>query len=380
MVGVAVGTATLVVVLSVFNGLEDLLRSLYNTFDPELKVMPVSGKSFTLEEAKLEELKKVEGLSIITEVIEDNALVRYRESQMVVRVKGVSDNFLEQKRLDRALVAGRLMLRDDDLRYAIIGRGVQYTLSISLKDDFHALQFYTPQAVKPGTLDPSKLFTQKNIMPGGVFAIEKQYDNNYIFVPLDFAQELFDYDVKRTALEIKLASGANTTRVQQQLAAILGDQFEVLNSDQQHAELYKLLGIEKLFVFLTFSFILAIASFNIFFSLSMLAIDKRPDVAILNALGADHSLIKKIFLAEGAIIALSGAMIGLGLGLVICVLQQEYGLVSMGMTTSILEAYPVKIKPTDFLYTGLLIFVITFLASYRPAVLAAKSLSLRYLQ
>lgn len=374
------GTATLVVVLSVFNGLEDLLRSLYNTFDPELKVMPVSGKSFTLEEAKLEELKKVEGLSIITEVIEDNALVRYRESQMVVRVKGVSDNFLEQKRLDRALVAGRLMLRDDDLRYAIIGRGVQYTLSISLKDDFHALQFYTPQAVKPGTLDPGKLFTQKNIMPGGVFAIEKQYDNNYIFVPLDFAQELFDYDAKRTALEIKLASGANTTRVQQQLAAVLGERFEVLNSDQQHAELYKLLGIEKLFVFLTFSFILAIASFNIFFSLSMLAIDKRPDVAILNALGADQALIKKIFLAEGAIIALSGALIGLGLGLVICVLQQEYGLVSMGMTTSILEAYPVKIKPTDFLYTGLLIFVITFLASYRPAVLAAKSLSLRYLQ
>ncbi len=380
MIGVAIGTATLVVVLSVFNGLEDLIRGLYNTFDPEIKVLPLSGKSFELDRDVFTQIEELPAVGIVTEVIEDNALARYNESQMVVKVKGVSGNFIEQNRLNGSIVSGELVLKKEDINYAIIGRGVQYALSLSLRNEFNSLQLYSPRNINPGNLNPRRLFNQKNILPGGIFAVEKYYDENYIFVPLDFAQGLFNMEGKRSSLEIKLVESADVTAAQNAITNILGDGYSVQNSDQQHSDLFKLLSIEKFFVFLTFSFILAIASFNIFFSLSMLAIDKRSDIAVLNAMGADQTVIKKIFIAEGVIIAAIGAVIGLFLGLIICWLQQAFGLVSMGMSTSILDAYPVRIQWTDFLYTGLLIFLITFFASYRPAVIASKSLNISHLQ
>ncbi|MEM8893722.1 MAG: ABC transporter permease, partial [Bacteroidota bacterium] len=330
MVGVAIGTATLVVVLSVFNGLEDLIRGLYNTFDPEIKVLPLSGKSFELSQELITEIDGLPSVSIVTEVIEDNALAKYDDSELVVKVKGVSNNFIDQERLNNSIVQGELFLRKDNINYAIIGRGVQYALSLSLRDEFNSLQLFSPRNIRPGNLNPSKLFNQKNILPGGIFAVEKYYDENYIFVPLDFARELFNTGQKLSSLEIKLIDGADVATAQNAIINLLGDDFSVHNSDQQHSDLFKLLSIEKLFVFLTFSFILAIASFNIFFSLSMLAIDKRSDIAVLNAMGADRSVIKKIFISEGVIIAAIGAVIGLALGLIICWLQQTFGLVSMG--------------------------------------------------
>ncbi|MEQ9302076.1 MAG: FtsX-like permease family protein [Cyclobacteriaceae bacterium] len=380
MVGVAIGTATLVVVLSVFNGLEDLIRGLYNTFDPEIKVMPLKGKTFELQAGVIQELEALPAISIITEVIEDNALARFKESEHLVRVKGVSDNFIDQNRLNNSIVVGELIFRKDNINYAIIGRGVQYALSLSMKDDFNSLQLFSPRNINPGNLNPSRLFNQRNILPGGIFAVEKFYDENYVFVPLDFAKSLFNTGDRRSSLEIQLVPEADIVDAQRAISRILGSDYSVQNSDEQHSDLFKLLSIEKLFVFLTFSFILAIASFNIFFSLSMLAIDKRTDIAVLNAMGADQTVIKKIFISEGIIIAVIGSVIGLGLGLIICWLQQAFGLVSMGMATSILDAYPVRVQWTDFLYTGLLIFLITFLASYRPAVIAAKSLNISHLQ
>jgi lipoprotein-releasing system permease protein len=242
------------------------------------------------------------------------------------------------------------------------------------------LQLFSPRNLNPGNLNPRRLFNQKNILPGGIFAVEKYYDENYVFVPLDFAKSLFNTEERRSSLEVQLVPEANVADAQNAISVIVGGDFTVQNSDQQHSDLFKLLSIEKLFVFLTFSFILAIASFNIFFSLSMLAIDKRTDIAVLNAMGADQTVIKKIFISEGIIIAAIGSAIGLCLGVIICWLQQTFGLVSMGMTTSILDAYPVRVQLTDFLYTGLLIFLITFLASYRPAVIAAKSLNISQLQ
>lgn len=379
MVGVSVGTMALIVVLSVFNGLEDLLRSLYDTFDPELKVVARTGKSFEVNGDFIHKINAVPGVQVVSEVIEDNALVKYKEAQMVVRVKGVSDSFLKQGRLDRSMVQGELLLLKDNVPFAIIGRGVQYTLSIPLNHhEFNALQVFSPKNVVPGTMNPSRLFNQRNILIGGVFAIEKQYDENFIFVPMEFAQQLFEYDNKRTSLEVKLTDDANLERVRREIEARLGGNFKLLTSAEQHSDLYKLLRWEKIFVFITFAFILAIASFNIFFSLSMLAIDKRPDMAILNAMGANELLIKRIFIVEGAIIAFIGATVGLLLGLAVCLAQDHFGLVSMGMSTSIIDAYPVKMQVWDFISTGLLIFIITFLASYRPATLAANSLNVRH--
>jgi len=376
MIGVAIGTMALVVVLSVFNGLEDLIRASYNTFDPEIKVIPHSGKTFEISDSLRQIIENVEGVSLVTEVIEDNALVRYQDAQMVVKLKGVSDNFIEQDRLNKAMVHGELVLKKDGRNFAILGRGVQYTLSVSPSNDFYALQVFSPKRQVSSGFNPdpmTRYFTRRNIMPGGVFAIEKQFDANYVIVPLEFAENLFDYTGMRTALEIKTTAATDVNRVQDRLQEVLGNRLEVLNSDQQHASLLRAIKVEKLFVYLTFSFILAVASFNIFFSLSMLAIDKKKDIAMLLAMGATKRTVRRLFVYEGSIIAFLGAISGLLLGLLICWLQQTFGLVSMGMQTAIVDAYPVKMQFTDFFYTALAISVITFLASYRPASIAAKT-------
>ncbi|WP_237390307.1 FtsX-like permease family protein [Fulvivirga sediminis] len=372
MAMVAICTAALIIVLSVFNGLEDLLRSLYTAFDPQIKIEAVQGKSFHYTDEMKNKIQATEGIGIITEVIEDYAYVRYRDADMVVIIKGVSDNFLDQKRIDSAIVSGDLKLHENGLNYAIIGRGVQYTLSIMPGADVYPLQVHYIKDIKAGSLDPSKLYSRKNILPGSVFAIEKNYDENYIFVPLDFAQELLDYEDKRTSLEIKAKEGVNINSVKKSLQKSLGKGFKVQNNEEQHADLYKLLNLEKLFVFIAFSFILAIGSINIFFALTMLALDKKKDISILYAMGASNRLIKKIFIAEGAIISLGGALIGLVLGGSICWLQQNYGLISMGMETSVLENYPVKMKFSDFLYTSCSLVFITLLISYRPAIIATR--------
>ena len=376
MVGVAIGTMALVVVLSVFNGLEDLIRESYNTFDPEIKIVPQSGKTFVVSDSLLQEIRGAEGVELVTEVVEDNALVRYQDAQMVVKLKGVSENFIRQDRLDKAMVHGELVLEKDGKNFAILGRGVQYTLSVSPSNDFYALQVFSPKRQEPSGFNPdpmTRYFTRRNIMPGGVFAIEKQFDANYVIVPLNFAASLFNYTNERTALEIKTIAGSNINRVQDRLQEVLGNRLQVLNSDQQHQSLLRAIKVEKLFVYLTFSFILAVASFNIFFSLSMLAIDKKKDIAMLIAMGATKKIVRRLFIYEGSIIALLGALSGLSLGLLICWLQQTFGLVSMGMQTAIVDAYPVKMQFSDFFYTALAITVITFIASYRPASIAART-------
>jgi lipoprotein-releasing system permease protein len=369
---VAICTAALIIVLSVFNGLEGLLRSLYTAFDPEIKIEVVRGKSFEVTEGMLTNIKSIKGVNIVTEVIEDFAYVRYRESNMIVTVKGVSDNFIDQKRIDGVIVAGELKLHEGAVDYAIIGRGVQYALSIDPGNDLYPLQVHYTKDIKAGQLDVSKLYSKKNILPGSVFAIEKNYDENYIFVPLNFARDLMEYGNKRTSLEIKTDPGKNIDDIQEALMSTLGPDFRVQNNDEQHADLYKLLNLEKLFVFIAFSFILAIGAINIFFALSMLAIDKKKDISVLYSLGAGDSLIKGIFLTEGAIISLGGAILGLLLGWSICWAQQNFGLVSMGMDTSVLENYPVEMHLLDFVYTSLSLVMITLFISYRPAIIATR--------
>ena len=372
MAGVAVGTMALVIVLSVFNGLEDLIRELNNSFDPEIKIEASLGKSFEVTEDFIDSIKTVDGVEIVTQVIEDNAYVRYRNDEMVVNLKGVETNFIDHHRMDNNIVQGRLVLKEDGVNYALIARGVQNALSINRLSNMYALQFYYPKRKRTSGLNPLNLTNQRIILPGGVYAIEKQYDMNYVFVPLEFAIELLDYGDRRTSLEIKVSDNYSIESVKASLRDQLGDRFKVLTSDEIHADFFKVLKIEKLFVFITFSFILAIASFNIFFSLTMLAIDKKKDIAVLGSVGANKRLIKRIFLTEGAIISFSGAFLGLLLGLLVCIAQQQFGLVSMGMQTAVIDAYPVKMQFPDFLYTGLSIIFITLVSSYRPAVIASR--------
>ncbi|MBS1487815.1 MAG: ABC transporter permease [Bacteroidetes bacterium] len=374
IVAIAFSTAALVIVLSVFNGLEGLLRTLNSAFDPEIKIEAAKGKTFEATHELLSKIESVTGVAIATEVLEDYGYVRYRDADMVVTMKGVGDNFIDQHRIDPSIVDGKLKLRDSLGQYAILGKGIQYQLSVSVNESIYPLQVFYIKNGKT-TIDPTKLYSVSAIQPGGVFSIEKNFDENYVLLPIDFVRHLTGYHNRCTSLEIKTTSGSNIQKIKNAIQQQLGNDFVVLTNDEQHQELYKLVKIEKLFTFISMGLLAAIASINIFFSLMMLAIEKKKDISIFFAMGAQKSTIKNIFLKEGALIAGSGAMAGLLLGALVCWAQDQFGLVSMGMESAIVNAYPVKMKLVDFASIGSVMIVITFLTSFYPALLASRSYS-----
>ncbi len=380
MIVVAFGTMSLIIALSVFNGLEGLLRSLYGNFDPAIIVTPSEGKSFQLSEDLKSKIESTAGVLSLTEIIEDNVLVKYKEAQRVVRLKGVSHSFEDNSGIKDAVVSGEFSLVRDSIPYALIGRGIQYDLSLNLKNEFYTLQVYYPKNIAPGVINPEQLYNLQNILPGGIFAIEKYYDENFIFVPLAFANKLFKYGDKRTSIEVEISSGGSIAETKTNLQSALGSGFVVRSGEELHSDLYKTLNIEKLFVYVTFASIIAIASVNIFFSLSMLAIEKKKDIAVLIANGASSNLIQRIFLFEGGIIALSGASLGMVLGLAISLLQQEFGFISMGMDSAVVPSYPVKVELPDVIATALITIIVTILASIQPAKKASRSFSTQTLQ
>jgi len=239
-------------------------------------------------------------------------------------------------------------------------------------ENIYPLQVFYIKNLKSSGLDPSQLYSRRVIQPGGVFSIEKNYDDNFIFVPLHFAQDLLNYGNKRTSLEIKTTGKLPLKETQAGIAKVLGPDFSVLTNQEQHADLYRLLKIEKLFTFIALTLLILVASINIFFSLMMLVIDKKKDISVLFAMGSSTNLIRNIFLSEGALIAFTGAFMGLALGGTICWLQDSFGLVGMGMENAIVSSYPVKMRLTDFLLTALVMIVITTLVSFYPARLAAR--------
>ncbi|GAB4240359.1 MAG: FtsX-like permease family protein [Ekhidna sp.] len=380
MLVVAVGTMSLIIALSVFNGLEGLLRGMYGNFDPDVIVYPSSGKSFPHDSTYVRKIEEVEGVLAVSEVIEDNVLVRYKEAQRVVRMKGVSRAFDEYSGIKGAMVSGEFAMVKDSMGYAVIGRGVQYDLSISLRNDFYTMQLYYPQDIGPGVVNPERMYRVLNILPGGVFAIEKYYDENYVFVPIEFAQDLLGYSDKRSAYELYLAEDFSAEAIKAEVQTLLGDDFKVILGEELHSDLYKVLRVEKLFVFLVLTAIIGIASVNIFFSLTMLVIEKKKDISMLFAQGASRKLVRDIFLFEGAIVAFSGAIVGLILGIGISLVQQEFGIIGMGMNAAVMNSYPVQIQPIDVLLTVIAIICVTFLASIQPAIKASKSFSMQTLQ
>jgi lipoprotein-releasing system permease protein len=379
MLVVGIGTMALIIVLSVFNGLEGLLRSIYGSFDPDIYITASEGKSFHYTDDFRQIIQHQPGVVSVTDIIEDNVLIKYKNSQRVVRMKGVSESFLAQNRIQQSLVYGEAKLSDGDFNYAILGRGIQYDLSINPDNEFYTIQIYYPKNIRPGVLNPTSLYSVKHIIPAGIFAIEKYYDENYLFVPLAFANSLLNYQQRRTGIEIELSEDVDANTVKADLQRKLGSTLHVRLGEEIHQDLYKILKIEKLFVYIIFSLIIGIASINIYFALTMLVIDKRKDIAVLSTQGAPKSLIRKIFLYEGSIVALTGALVGMVLGLTISLLQQEFKIISMGAQTTIMDAYPIKVEFLDVFLSMACIVTITLIAAVPPAKKAAEKISMRTL-
>ena len=380
-IGVLVGTSSLIIVLSVFNGLEDLLKSLYINFNPEIKIVSNNSKYFNKNKDHINKINEIDGVDFVSKVIEDRAIASYNGSEIPVYIKGVDSSFILQKRLNKNIVEGNFTLKKDKSSYAVIGRGIKYKISLNLKDNFNNLILYS---VSPDfSFIPSGIqkqpFNQLSIIPSGVFAIEQQIDNNYIISSLKFAEKLFKKKNKITALELRVNEKKDNNKIKTEIRNIVGNNYNVLTIEEQHSDLYKILKTEKLIVFIIFSFILIISSFNIFFLLSMHAIDKKRDLSILLSLGLNEKSIKKIFYFESIIISVLGILIGGFLGILLCVLQNEYGLVSLGMETAIIKYYPVKVKFADILMIVSIVFFISIIASIKPALIAVQKINLNLL-
>lgn len=339
---------------------------IFKAQDPDLKIELIEGKGFELENAAVAKIKQIEAVSFVNPVIEDNALARNGDAQMVVVIKGVETEFERISPLRNSVVEGGLFVERDSIPYAFVGGGVYTMLGVNVQDFLYPLEIWYPRNQKLNVLNPEDNINTIAVPVSGVFSLEQQFDD-IIFLPIALAEKLTDYQGKRTAIEVYLSDEKATNKVKAELKNIMGERFTVKDRDEQNEALFKAIKIEKLFIFVSLLLIIGIASFNIFFSLTMLVIDKQDDIQTLSALGAKRSLVQRIFFTEGAMIAFIGASIGLTLGAIICWLQMQFGFVTMGMQSAIVDAYPVEMKLEDFVYAALGIIIITVIAAFFPA-------------
>ncbi|WP_270229921.1 FtsX-like permease family protein [Parabacteroides bouchesdurhonensis] len=367
--GVVVATIALVCALSVYNGFNDLVSTLFSNFDPELKITPSTGKVFDPDSQEMQAVKKLPEIAVFSEVLQDNALIRYRDRQDVATLKGVDNKFEELTQIDSVLIDGRFALREDVVDYGTLGIGLASKLGINA-GFVSPMEIYAPKRnEKVNMSNPATSFNVEYAYIGGVFCINQQmYDESMMIVPLDLARKLFHYDNEVTAIELKLTEKANPATVKKQIKEILGDKFLVQDRFEQQEASFKMMQVEKWMTFLILSFILTIALFNVVGSLSMLMIEKQDDVRTLRNMGADNKLIRRIFLFEGWMISGFGALIGIAVGVILCLLQQELGLIKLGQTAGafIIDAYPVRIEINDIATVFFTVLTIGLLAAWYP--------------
>jgi lipoprotein-releasing system permease protein len=373
VIGLAIGTMGLIIGLSGFNGFDNLIKSLLSSFDPDLKITVVEGKYFSPDDPRFKEIKALPDVAFFSEVIEDNALLRYGNREALAIVKGVSGTFKEMSGLDTMLVDGEFKLREGSVNYALLGQVVADYLQVGLKSA-DPIDIYVPQKGRKSGPTLESSFNLGHIYPSGIFQV-LQDENKYIIVPIEFANELFETSGKVSAVELKLKEGVSTNKVQKAISAILGSQFVVKTRYQQHDYMFKTMQGEKFATYLILILILIIASFNIIGSLTMLIIDKKEDISILQSMGADKPLIRKIFLFEGWSISILGSIIGTIAGIALCKAQMAYGFVKLqGGSSFIIDAYPIKIVPLDILLIVISVVLIGFLASWFPVKYISNNL------
>ena len=365
--GVMVGTMALIIILSVFNGLEQMVSKIFNTFDPELEISAARGKVFVPDPVKLNLLSRMDGITAYTLTLEENALLIYEDKQYIATVKGVDDNFDKVTGIDSAMIDGvAYRLRSQGgTPLAVVGAGVANYLGINI--NFIAqLEIWVPKRTGSVNLDPEKAFIRKYVSPSGIFRVEQEHDSKYIYLPIDFTRTIFEYGNEISTIEIKTSNPDNTDKLQDKVSKLFGPDFIVKNRFQQQEIFYKVMRSERLAIFIILTLILLIASFNIIGSLTMLIIEKERDIEILKSLGASNNLIRKIFIFEGWLISIIGALTGMILGFFVCWIQQKYGIIKLAGDTLIMNSYPVVLKLKDFIIVPATVLLIGFWAAWYP--------------
>lgn len=367
---VGVVTAAMVCVLSVMNGFGVMVESLFSEFDPDLRITAVSGKSFVDSGESFEALRDLSCVQWVSQTIEETALVRFEDKQMPVVLHGVDSLFPYLTHIDNIITDGRYEVFDGAFERAVLGQGLAWTLGIGAHF-VSPLHLYAPKrAGKVNMLRPDQNFCEESCFISGTFAVQQsQYDDAVMLVSVDLTRRLLDYSQDEvTALLIKVSPEVSIRQAQRAIQALLGSDYRVQNRYEQQADFFRILRIEKLLTALLLTFILLIATFNVIGSLSMLIIDKRRDIQILSHLGADERLIRRIFTYEGWLISALGAMAGLVVGLVICLVQEHFGLLKLGSGTEyVMAAYPVSVEAMDIVFVAVVVLVLGFVAAYLPA-------------
>ena len=387
VIGVAIATMALIVTLSVFNGFHDLVASFFTAFDPQLKVVPVKGKTAPVDDPILMQIRQLPQIEVAMESLEDQALAVYNQHQAMVTIKGVEDNFNKLTHIVEILEDGDTLLSNNidkyvlhaaDMNYGIVGIRVGEILGTGY-EFYGTMQIYAPQ--REGQLnmaDPSQGFTVDELYsPGALFCVRQgKYDGKYIITHIDFARNLFDQEGRLSSLELRLKKGSDFDAVKQQIQQIAGDRYRVLDRYEQQDDTFKIMKIEKLIAYIFLTFILIVASFNIIGSLLMLIIDKKDDVVTLRNLGASDKQIVRVFLFEGRMISAIGAVVGIALGLLLCWIQQTYGVVALGPSSDsfVVNAYPVSVHPWDVVLVFLTVLAVGFLSVWYPVHYFAKRL------
>lgn len=367
MIGIMVSSAALIIVLSVFNGMEGLVRSSFNSFNPDYQILPKEGKVFATDTFPMAELQKLEGVQAVFEVVSDMTLMTYNEKQLLVSVKGVAPDYLHSTGIDSLLIDGNATLQYSEGPAAVMGAIAAGNIQLNMHSP-EQLKVYYPKRLLKNLSDPARAFNIDYVIPAGVFASYTEYDEKYVFVPLDFARSIMNYENEVTSIELKLKNPKDYTKIRASIEKVLGENYILKDKYQQEESLYKTMESEKLMVFVILAFILVVAGFNMIGTLSMLIIEKKDDLSVLYAMGARKSLVRKIFMVQGGFISLLGGMAGLFIGLLVCFLQMKFHIVGLGDGSSgyLINYYPVQLEWLDFVLVLLTILIISIITSYIP--------------
>jgi lipoprotein-releasing system permease protein len=371
-VAIALTTAALIIVLSAMNGLTNVVADLYHAIEPDLKITAVNSKYMSNKDELTKKIKSISGINGISYSIEENALMKLDERQAIITVKGVDEEFKNLTHFDTVVTDGTYRFKYDNQFYGVFGRGVAGRLGINVNDFVSPISIYAPIRGKTEGINPEDAFNKLSISPAGIFSLNDDFDFKYVLIDLEAAQQLFDCKDAFSAIELSIEDKDQLASIQAKLQIVLGDEYQIKNRYQLNDVLFKTLETEKLWTFLILAFILVIATFNIIGALTMLIIEKKKDIKTLYNLGADQKFIRNIFMQEGFLITFVGAFTGLIIGLIICILQQQFHLVTFD-DQSVIAYYPIDLQLKDFIWILAVVMAIGFLAALYPVRVFTKN-------